>query len=163
MILPNKNKNKLKLNYIPDFEVNYTHTHTHTHTYTHINICVWWVLGKESACSAGAPGSIPRSGISPGDENSNRLQYPCLAKFHGQRSLVGYSPWGHKESDTTEQLHFHCVYIYTHTHTTYFTLLLIVLVIISRERNKENRVLEVLNRIAGEKNVRSKYRWYDKY
>ena len=27
-------------------------------------------------------------------------------KIHGQRSLVGYSPWGHKESDTTEQLHF---------------------------------------------------------
>ena len=26
-------------------------------------------------------------------------------KFHGQRSLVGYSPWGRKESDTTEQLH----------------------------------------------------------
>ena len=26
---------------------------------------------------------------------------------HGQRSLAGYSPWGHKESDTTEQLHFH--------------------------------------------------------
>ena len=27
-------------------------------------------------------------------------------KFHGLRSLVGYSPWCHKESDTTEQLHF---------------------------------------------------------
>ena len=27
-------------------------------------------------------------------------------KFHGQRSLVSYSPWGRKESDTTEQLHF---------------------------------------------------------
>ena len=27
-------------------------------------------------------------------------------KCHGQRSLVGYSPWGCKESDTTEQLHF---------------------------------------------------------
>ena len=27
-------------------------------------------------------------------------------KSHGQRSLVGYSLWGHKESDTTEQLHF---------------------------------------------------------
>ena len=27
-------------------------------------------------------------------------------KFHGQRSLVGYSPWGRKESDTAEQLHF---------------------------------------------------------
>ena len=28
-------------------------------------------------------------------------------KIHGQRSLVGYSPWGRKESDTTERLHFH--------------------------------------------------------
>ena len=27
-------------------------------------------------------------------------------KSHGQKSLVGYSPWGHKESDMTEQLHF---------------------------------------------------------
>ena len=28
-------------------------------------------------------------------------------KFHGQRSLVGYSPWGCRESDITEWLHFH--------------------------------------------------------
>ena len=28
------------------------------------------------------------------------------SKSHGQRSLVGYSPWGTKESDMTEQLHF---------------------------------------------------------
>ena len=28
-------------------------------------------------------------------------------KSHGRRSLVGYSPWGHEESDTTEWLHFH--------------------------------------------------------
>ena len=28
-------------------------------------------------------------------------------KSHGQRSLVGYSPWGCKESDTTERLHVH--------------------------------------------------------
>ena len=28
----------------------------------------------------------------------------CLGKSHGQRSLTGYSPWGHKEMDTTEQL-----------------------------------------------------------
>ena len=28
---------------------------------------------------------------------------------HGRRSLVGYSPWGHKESDTTEPLHFHAL------------------------------------------------------
>ena len=30
---------------------------------------------------------------------------------HGQRSLVGYSPWSRKESDTTERLHFHFCYI----------------------------------------------------
>ena len=30
-----------------------------------------------------------------------------LGKSHGWRSLVGCSPWGHKELDTTEQLHFH--------------------------------------------------------
>ena len=28
-------------------------------------------------------------------------------KSHGQRSLIGYSPWGRKELDTTERLHFH--------------------------------------------------------
>ena len=28
-------------------------------------------------------------------------------KSHGWRSLVGCSPWGHKESDTTERIHFH--------------------------------------------------------
>ena len=33
-------------------------------------------------------------------------------KSHGRRSLVGYSPWGRKDSDTTEQLHF------TFTHPT---------------------------------------------
>ena len=35
------------------------------------------------------------------------LQYSCLKKSHGQRSLVGCSPWGREESDTTEWLHFH--------------------------------------------------------
>ena len=34
--------------------------------------------GKESACSAGDPGSIPGSGRSPGEGNGNPLQYPCL-------------------------------------------------------------------------------------
>ena len=35
------------------------------------------------------------------------LQYSCLEKSHGQRSLIGCSPWDRKESDTTERLHFH--------------------------------------------------------
>jgi len=38
--------------------------------------------------------------------NGTPLQYSCPGKFHGQRSLVGYSPQGCKESDTTEGLHF---------------------------------------------------------
>ena len=32
---------------------------------------------------------------------------PLPGKSHGRRSLVGWSPWGCKESDTTERLHFH--------------------------------------------------------
>ena len=32
--------------------------------------------------------------------------------FHGQRSLVGYSPWGHKKSDITERLSTHTHYIF---------------------------------------------------
>ena len=35
-------------------------------------------VGKESACSAGDLGSIPGSGRSPGEGNSNPLQYSCL-------------------------------------------------------------------------------------
>ena len=34
--------------------------------------------GKESACSAGDPGLIPGLGRSPGEGNSNPLQYSCL-------------------------------------------------------------------------------------
>ena len=39
--------------------------------------------------------------------NGTPLQYSCLEKSHGWRSLVGCSPWGLGELDTTEQLHFH--------------------------------------------------------
>ena len=34
-------------------------------------------FGKESACNAGVPGSIPGSGRSPGEGNGNSLQYSC--------------------------------------------------------------------------------------
>ena len=40
----------------------------------------------------------------PPKEDGNPLQYSCLENPHGQRSLAGYSPWGHKQSATTEQL-----------------------------------------------------------
>ena len=60
------------------------------------------LAGKESACNAGDPGSIPRLGRSPGEGNGNPLQYSCLENPHGQRSLAGYSLCGCKESDTTQ-------------------------------------------------------------
>ena len=46
--------------------------------------------------------SILGSRRSPGGGNSNPFQYSCLEKSHGQRRLVGYSPWSHKELDMTE-------------------------------------------------------------
>ena len=60
--------------------------------------------GRESACNAGGLGSIPGLGRSPGGEHGNPLQYSCLENLHGQRSLVGYSPGGCKELDSTERL-----------------------------------------------------------
>ena len=60
--------------------------------------------GKESACNAGDLGLIPGLERYSGGGHGNPLQYSCLENPHGQRSLVGYSPWGRKESDMTEQL-----------------------------------------------------------
>ena len=49
-------------------------------------------------------GSIPGLGGSPGGGHGYPLQYSYLQNPHGQRSLAGYSPQGHKGSDTTERL-----------------------------------------------------------
>ena len=58
--------------------------------------------GKESACKAGNLGSIPGLGRSPGGVHGNPLQYSCLKNPHGERNLVGYSPWGCKDLDVTD-------------------------------------------------------------
>ena len=49
--------------------------------------------GNESTCNAGDLGSITGLGRSP-----ERLPTPVLwpGEFHGQRSLTGYNPWGHR-------------------------------------------------------------------
>ena len=75
---------------------------------------------KESACNAGDPGLIPGWERSPGEGNGNPLQYSCSGESygpwqptpiflpgesHGLRRLVGCSPQGHKESDTTGWLY----------------------------------------------------------
>ena len=57
--------------------------------------------GKKSACNAGDLGSIAGLGRCLGGGHGNPLQYSGLENPHRQRSLAGYSSWGHKESDTT--------------------------------------------------------------
>ena len=87
------------------------------------------LVGKESACNAGDPGSIPGSGRSTGEGIGYPLQYSWASlvaqlikklparerlptpvfwsrEFHGL-----YSPWGHKESDTTERLSVYNYYV----------------------------------------------------
>ena len=58
---------------------------------------------KEPVCNVGDLGSIPGSGRFPEEGNGNPLQYSCLENPMDEGSQ---SPWGHKESDTTERLHF---------------------------------------------------------
>ena len=55
------------------------------------------------AGDAGDSGSIPGSERSPGEGNGNPLQYSCLENSMERRSLAGYGPWGHKESDKPER------------------------------------------------------------
>ena len=52
---------------------------------------------KETTYNAGDLGSVPRLGRSPGERHGSLFQYSCQENPHGQRS-----PWGCKESDTTE-------------------------------------------------------------
>ena len=52
-------------------------------------------------------GLILGLGRSPEEGNGNPLQYSCLRNSMDGGSLVGYSPWGCKELDPSERLHFH--------------------------------------------------------
>ena len=60
---------------------------------------------KNPPANAGDVGQITGLGRSPREGNGNPLQYFLPGKSHGQRSPVGYSPWGDKESDMSEHTH----------------------------------------------------------
>ena len=62
---------------------------------------------KSPPANARDVGSIPGSEGSPGVGNDNPLWYCCLENSMEKRSLVGYSPWGCKESDMTENAQTH--------------------------------------------------------
>ena len=70
---------------------------------------------KNPPVSAGDSGGLPGSGRYPGEVWGTPLQYSFFffsfptpvflsGEIRGQRSLAGYNPWGHKESEMTEQL-----------------------------------------------------------
>ena len=61
---------------------------------------------KNLPAKAGDMGSIPGSRRFPGGENGNPLQYSCLGNPM-ERSLVEYSPGGHRELDTSEHMYIH--------------------------------------------------------
>ena len=59
---------------------------------------------KNLPANAGDLASIPGLGRAPGEGNRNPLQFCLENSMDRQKSLAGYSPWGRKESDMTEQL-----------------------------------------------------------
>ena len=75
-----------------------------------------WLSGKESACRSKRCGFDPWVRKIPWRRKWKPTPVLLRGKFNGQRSLAGYSPRGHKESDTTVKLNTH-THTYTHTHT----------------------------------------------
>ena len=78
----------------------------------------WWLSGKESTyhCQETQVCLIIRLGRSPRERNSNDTLIFLTRKSHGERSLVGYSPWGHRRLRhdlVTKQQQIYMVHIYT--------------------------------------------------
>ena len=64
----------------------------------------WWLNGKESTCQCRRWEFDPWIGRIPWRGKWQPTPVFLPGKSHGQRSLAGYSPWGRKEPDTTQQL-----------------------------------------------------------
>ena len=65
----------------------------------------WWLRRYSFCLQCGRPGFNPWVRKIPWRRKRQSTPVLLPGKSHGQRRLVGYSPWGHKESDTTERLH----------------------------------------------------------
>ena len=77
--------------------------------WAHPRIKGWDSLVAQTHCicpQCGRPGFDPWVGKIPWRRKWQPTPVLLPRKFHGWRSLVGYSPWGRKELDTTKQLHF---------------------------------------------------------
>ena len=75
-----------------------------------------WLDGEVSACRAGDTGE-PFAGKIPWRRARQPTPVFLPGESHGQRSLEGYSPQGHKESDMTKATERACIHIFIHPHT----------------------------------------------
>ena len=78
----------------------------------------WWLRGKESACQYRRGRLDPCVRKIPWRRKWQSIPIFLPGESHRLRSLVGYSPQGRKESDTTERLHFHLIHFFVHLSTT---------------------------------------------
>ena len=81
--------------------------------------------GKESACNAGDPGSIPGLGRSPGEGNGNPLQYSCLENPMDRGAWQGVDHGIAKSQTQRSEEHFHAGKAsHPWNHTVFVTLFL---------------------------------------
>ena len=66
----------------------------------------WWLRGLSVRLQCRRPGFNPWVGKIPWRRKWQPTPVFLPGESHGWRSLVAYSPWSHKDSDTTERLHF---------------------------------------------------------
>ena len=78
-----------------------------SNTYLHSTKTKSKLVASSGCLQCGRPGFDPWVGKIPWRRKWQPTPGFLPGESHGQRSLVGYSPQGHKESDTTERLHFH--------------------------------------------------------
>ena len=81
--------------------------HTELSPRLETRLVTWWLRRWSVCLQCGRPKFESWVGKIPWRRKWQSTPVLLPGKSHGQKSLVGYSPWGCKESDTTERLHFH--------------------------------------------------------
>ena len=117
--------------------------------YVYICGLPWWYSGKKSACQCRRYRGCKRHGFNPWVKkiswSRKRQPIPVFlpGKFHGQRSLAGYSPGGHRESTWLSD------WAHTHTHTRIYihnTLCNIYYMYFLPPTNKKLTICQLLNK-----------------
>ena len=102
--------------------------HLYSFSYYSSSFELWSFPGglevKASAWNAGNPGLIPGWGRSPGEGEWQPTPVFLPGESHEGRSLVDYSPWCRKESDTTERLHFWVIRFFNCLERTFCMLII---------------------------------------